>query len=166
MKHNKLLNIAAFGVPALALVTLGASVAYAAETSPAKNPISTHMTHRTLTDAQKIAIKQAKTLRKAGKTAEAAILLKQAGLSGFGNNHREGVFSMRMNRNRHQGHEGRDGVFRNIPAHTAIEANDFVAWKTAMKDFPNQAVLTQDLFDKMVKVETLQHEIHTTLGQK
>jgi hypothetical protein len=57
------------------------------------------------------------------------------------------------------------GFGGNQAAHTAVEAGDYTAWKAAMSSFPNQSVLTQELFDKMVQVEKLQKEIHTALGQ-
>jgi hypothetical protein len=64
---------------------------------------------------------------------------------------------------------GKDGMGHgfggNQAAHTAVEAGDYTAWKAAMSSFPNQSVLTQELFDKMVQVEKLQKEIHTALGQ-
>lgn len=234
MKNHRLFKIAALGVPVLVLVALGTSIAYAAETtSSTTNTNPTHITRTQLTDAQKAALEQAKTLRADGKTTEASALLKQAGLSGFGNRHSgRGGPPEGINRTNHdaiekaieandftaytaltkgspmegkidatqfaklvqahvliksgdtagakailntlglggpmhgKAHEARGGVFGNQAARTAVANNDFTAWKISMKNFPNQSVLTQDLFDKMVKVQTLQHEIHDTLGQK
>lgn len=234
MKKHRLFRIAALGVPVLVLATLGTSIAYAAETtSSTTNTNPTHITRTQLTDAQKALLEQAKILRADGKTIEASALLKQAGLSGFGNRRLGGGGPPgRINRTNHdaiekaieandftaytalikgspmegkidatqfaklvqahaliksgdtagakvifgtlglsgpmhgKAHEARGGVFGNQAARNAVSNNDFAAWKTSMKDFPNQSVLTQDLFDKMVKAQTLQHEIHDTLGQK
>lgn len=100
------------------------------------------------TQAQFDQLVKAHALMKSGDTVGAKAIFNTLGLKGPG-----------------AGHQGMGhGNGGNQAAHTAVENNDFTAWKTAMSAHPNQAVLTQDLFNKMVQVETLQKEIHTTLG--
>lgn len=100
------------------------------------------------TQAQFDSLVKAHALQKAGDTAGAKAIFDTLGLKSPG-----GKGGM--------GH----GFGGNQAAHTAVEAGDYTAWKSAMSAFPNQSALTQELFDKMVQVEKLQKEIHTALGQ-
>ncbi len=156
MKKTTLLKSTVIALPVLLLVSLGGSVAYAAQaTGTTESTATSVVAHIPLTDAQKATLKEVKTLRDAGKTTEAHALLTQAGLTQFDRGHGK--------RGGMMGHGGKGG-FGNQAAHTAVENTDFSAWKTAMSGYSNQAVITQELFDKMVQVEKLKKEIHTTLG--
>jgi hypothetical protein len=193
MQKRTILKSTAIALPIILLATLGASVTYAAQatnTTEASSVVSggsggqygmrhgrgmemNNANHTALeaaitandfakfqtlsasspfrtitTQVQFDQLVKAHTLMKSGDTAGAKAIFDTLGLKSPG-----------------VGHQGMGrGGFGNQAAHTAVENNDFTAWKTAMSAYSNQTALTQDLFNKMVQVETLQKEIHTALG--
>jgi hypothetical protein len=118
-------------LPALALVVLGASV-----TSAHSRML------RDLTEEQRAAIAEARTLFKEGNDEEAKEVLKGAGLPPLPPKF-------------HKMHGHQEGIERHHAIREAVNANDFEAFQEAMMGTPFADMVTEENFAKLVEAHGL-----------
>ncbi len=137
-KHKKIIIAT---LPVLALVVLGASVA-----SAYTGPDFRFRPDYDLSEEQRTAIEEARELRKEGDKDGARNVLKEAGLDP----------EMRGHRMRALTDEEREAMRAKHDAiRTAIEQEDFEAFKTATADAPFADMVTEENFKKLIEAHEL-----------
>ncbi len=158
MNKSRLIKSATILVPVLTLGVIAGSVS-AAETTKT-NSATDRRVRVELSDEQKTALDQIQELRKAGKTDEAKTLAESVGLpNGEGmKNFREhgGKFRMKMDDGKRENHEA---------VRTAIQNNDYNAFKTASADLPFGTDIDEAKFAKLVEAHKLMEQARALLDE-
>lgn len=131
-------------IGALAIAAIVGGTAYTASTAHADS--ETISMRQQLTDAQKQILQQIKTLRDEGKDIEADALAKANGLDkGF----------------KHRPKPTAAQIKAMTDIKSAIEANDFAAFTTAIAGTPAAGKVDQATFTELVNVQTLRKQAET-----